>query len=104
MEAILHRNSEFVDAVCMLVDAVLIEHCLPVGGDEAILNEVATVNCTLAVLREIRAAPEFSSLHQWADKRLLAHADDYHDPTETLEILSRFRQWVERQLGPDDDN
>jgi hypothetical protein len=74
-------NPEFVDAVCKLVDAVLVEHCLPVGT-EGHLNEEFTVNCALTVLREIRAAEELSSLHNWADNRLLAHAND---GDETLE-------------------
>jgi hypothetical protein len=69
-------NQKVIDAVRMLVEAVLVEHCLPVGGDEGVWNEEHTVDCALAVLREIRAAQELSSLHSWADKRLSAHADD----------------------------
>jgi hypothetical protein len=68
-------HPEFVDAVCKLVDAVLVEHCLPVGA-EGHLNEEFTINCALTVLREIRATQELSSLHKWADSRLLAHTDD----------------------------
>jgi hypothetical protein len=71
------RNTAFVDAVCALVDAVLVEHCLPTGpGGEGLCNEAHTIDCVLAVLREIRAAQELSSLHGWADVRLSAHADD----------------------------
>ena len=70
---IYHENPKFVDAVCRLVDAVFIEHCLPVGS-EGHLNEEFTVECALAVLRKVRAAPEFSSLHGWAN-RLLANPD-----------------------------
>jgi len=66
-------NQDFVDGVCKLVEAVLVEHCLPVGT-EGHLNEEFTVECALAVLREIRAAPELSSRHGWVD-RLLANPD-----------------------------
>jgi hypothetical protein len=99
-------NFKFVDAVCDLIDCVLIEHCCIPMGDEAILNETATVNSTLAVLKEIQATPELSSRHQWADKRLRAHADDYNDPNEVLETLTQVHQWVERQLKArrDDDD
>ena len=48
---------DLVNAVCKLVDAVFIEHCLPVGT-EGHLNEEHTVESALALLREIRAAPE----------------------------------------------
>jgi hypothetical protein len=64
-----------VNALCALVDAVLIEHCLPCKT-EGIYNEGYTISCALDALRKIRAAPEFSSLHSWADKRLPAHKDD----------------------------
>jgi hypothetical protein len=66
-------NPDFVDAVCKLVEAVLIEHCLPVGG-EGHLNEEFTIECARAVLEDLRTAPEFSSRHGWAD-RLLANSD-----------------------------
>jgi hypothetical protein len=59
-------NQDLVDAVCKLVEAVLVEHCLPVGG-EGHLNEEFTVECALAVLEVFRTAPEFSSLHGWVD-------------------------------------
>ena len=49
--------------------SVLIEHCCIPMGDEAILNETATVNTTLAVLKEIEATPELSSRHQKAAPR-----------------------------------
>jgi hypothetical protein len=52
-------------AVCKLVDAVLIEHCIAV--DQHLWHEEHTVDCVLAVLREIRAAEELTSLHNWAD-------------------------------------
>ena len=67
---------KLVDAVRQLVEAVLVEHCLPVAGDEGLWNEEHTIDCALAVLTEIRAAEELSSLHNWADVRLSAHADD----------------------------
>jgi hypothetical protein len=66
-------DPDFINAVCELVAAVLVEHCLPVGT-EGHLNEEHTVECALIVLRKIRAAPELSSLHSWAD-RLLANPD-----------------------------
>jgi hypothetical protein len=91
-------NPEFVAAVCELIDAVLIEHCLPIEGDEGIINEQTTIGCALTLLRKLRAAPEFSSRHQWANKRLLAHADDYTDPDEVGKIISQFWQ----QLGDPD--
>jgi hypothetical protein len=69
-------NPKLVGAVRELVDAVLVEHCLPVAGNEGLWNEAHTVDCVLAVLREIRAAQELSSLHSWADDRLSAHTDD----------------------------
>jgi len=69
-------NPKLVGAVRELVEAVLVEHCLPVAGDEGLWNEAHTVDCVLAVLREIRAAQELSSLHSWADDRLSAHVDD----------------------------
>jgi hypothetical protein len=72
----LGSHQTFVDAVCKLVDAVLVEHCFPIVGDEAIWNEEHTVDCVLAVLREIRAAQELSSLHKWADSRLRKHEND----------------------------
>ena len=43
---------DFADAVCKLVEAVFVEHCLPVGS-EGHLNEEFTVECAFAVLREI---------------------------------------------------
>jgi hypothetical protein len=66
-------NQDLVDAVCKLVEAVLVEHCLPVGG-EGHLNEEFTVECALGVLEMFRTAPEFSSRRGWVD-RLLAHSD-----------------------------
>ena len=72
----MHRNPEFVDAVCKLVDAVIFEHCT-IAGSEAYDSVEITVDCALAVLKEIRAAKEFSSLHGWADRQLLVHADAY---------------------------
>jgi hypothetical protein len=71
-------------AVCKLVDAVLIEHCIAV--DQHLWHEEHTVDCVLAVLREIRAAEELTSLHNWADTRLSAHGDDAYklDGTEFL--------------------
>jgi hypothetical protein len=76
-------NPDVLAAVRELVDAVLAEHCFPVST-EGMWNEEHTVDCVLAVLREIRAAPELSSLHPWADKRLSTHADDAYklDGTE----------------------
>ena len=63
------------NALRNLIEAVLIEHCLPCGT-EGMYNEGRTVSCAIDALRKIRAAPEFSSLHNWADKRLAAHKDD----------------------------
>jgi hypothetical protein len=64
-------NQDLVKAIQQLVDSVFIEHCLPVDGDEAPMNEQQTVECAHAVLRKIRAAPELASLHKWADRLLL---------------------------------
>jgi hypothetical protein len=67
------EQSDFINAVCELVDAVFVEHCLPVDADGH-LNEEFTVESALRVLKEIRAAPEFASRHRWAD-RILANSD-----------------------------
>jgi hypothetical protein len=64
-----------VNALRNLIEAVLIEHCLPCET-EGMYNEGHTISCALDALRKIRAAPEFSSLHSWADKRLAAHGDE----------------------------
>jgi hypothetical protein len=60
---------DLVIAVCELVDAVFIEHCLPVGT-EGHLNEEHAVESALVLLREIRAAPEFAPRHNWTDRLL----------------------------------
>ena len=49
---------KLVDAVRQLVEAVLVEHCLPVAGDEGLWNEEHTIDCALAVFA-IRAAEDF---------------------------------------------
>ena len=51
-------NPAFIDAVCKLVHAL---------------------NCAFAVLREISATAELSSLHTWANKRLEEHGHDATD-------------------------
>jgi hypothetical protein len=67
---------KLVDAVHALVEAVLVEHCHDVDVDTAVWNEARTVDCALAVLKEVRAAQGLSSLHGWADTQLAAHADN----------------------------
>jgi hypothetical protein len=67
-------KAEFVDAVTKLVDAVLYAECTPAGGEDGLAVEV-TVNAVLGVLKEIRAAPELSSLHEWADRQLSVQTD-----------------------------
>ena len=89
-------NPEFVDAVRKLVDAVLIEHCLPVGT-EGQLNEEHTVNCALNVLREIRAAQELSSLHRWAGTRLDAHAGDEDHWSRDPTLIEWLRDLMSRR-------
>jgi hypothetical protein len=66
-------NPEFVDAVCKLVEAVIYQDCTIAGSEdgEAV---IVTVDAALAVAEAIRAAPEFSALHGWADCQLAVHA------------------------------
>ena len=90
---------DFVAAVCALIDAVLIEHCIPPDGNDAPYNEAVTVDAAIALVKVIRATPEFSALHAWADKRLLA---DHTDPDEILKVLVETHQWVERHLKQGD--
>jgi len=67
-------NAKFIAAVRGLVDAVLTEHCTEADALEAEFNMEHSINSALTMLREIRAVPELSALHGWADKRLAAHA------------------------------
>jgi hypothetical protein len=64
-------NAEFVDAVCKLVDAVIVGHCT-IAGSEAYDTEERIVDCALTVVEKIRTAQEFSSLHGWAEHQLSA--------------------------------
>ena len=48
-------NPAFIDAVCKLVDAVIIAQCFPVIGRGNSVNEEHALNCAFAVLREISA-------------------------------------------------
>ena len=72
-------NPAFIDAVCKLVDAVIIAQCFPVIGRGNSVNEEHALNCAFAVLREISATAELSSLHTWANKRLEEHGHDATD-------------------------
>jgi len=83
-------NRKFVEAVRTLVDAVLTEHCVPLEGDDALFHEEFAVKAALAVLKEIRASHEHSSLHGWADKRLLDHGDAYK--LSYYDVLGDFRR------------
>jgi hypothetical protein len=69
-------DPDFINAVCELVAAVFVEHCLPVGT-EGHLNEEWTLEAARIVMEKIREAPEFSVRHAWAE-RLLA---DNPEPT-----------------------
>jgi hypothetical protein len=60
-------DKDLIEAVKQLVDAVGTEHCIPIEGDEALMNEQRTVERARAVLRKVRAMPELSSLHSWAE-------------------------------------
>jgi hypothetical protein len=85
--------SGFLDAVRELVEAVLVEHCLPVCGDEACVNEEHTLDCALAVLKEIRMAPELSSLHSWTERRLSEHGGDRY---KWSDFLTEHPNWGRR--------
>lgn len=93
------RDRKFIAAVQRLVDAVLTEHCISTEAHH--LDEEHTVNCVLAVLREICATAELSSLHTWAKKRLDAHAGD-EDMWEGLVIDPKRGPMLDGPT-PDDD-
>jgi hypothetical protein len=88
-------DDDVLKAVCALVDAVLAEHCLPVGT-EGMWNEQHTIDCTLEVLRKISAAPGLFALHEWADKRLLAHEGDVATD-EVMEAVGRLEELMRRK-------
>lgn len=69
------KNRKLVEAIRVLVDATLVAQCMPVIA-EGRLNEEHCVICALDLLRKIRAGPELSPLHGWAERRLRDHADD----------------------------
>jgi hypothetical protein len=86
-------NSKLIEAVRTLVDAVITEHCTILEGDDALFHEEFAVKSALAVLREIRASQEHSSLHKWADKRLRDHGDSYSLSYE--DVLPGLRKSLE---------
>jgi hypothetical protein len=69
-------NRKLIEAIRALVDATLTAQCIPIDGDDGIIHEMHTVVCALDVVKQIRAEPELSKLHAWADHRLRAHAND----------------------------
>jgi hypothetical protein len=84
-------NSELLDAVCKLVDAVLTEHCIASDGN-GLEREVHTVDCAVAVLEKIRAGTR-NPLEGWANRRLVAHENGYLEALETgggLEALDKL--------------
>lgn len=93
----MQQDKKLIYAIRNLVDAVVIEHCVCEGGDEALLAEEYSTKAALALLREIRASQELSSLHKWADKRLLDHGDAY--ATSWEDILLQMNAWIERRRG-----
>jgi hypothetical protein len=84
----MQKTPEFIDAVCELIKATIAAQCEEpdLVNDDALDREMHTVVCAFAVLREIRAAQEFSSLHRWADRQLSVHADALRSATEWVEL------------------
>jgi hypothetical protein len=64
-------DPDLIDAVCKLVEALIRWH----RESETDISDI-TIETTVfyvdAILRAIRAAPELSSLHGWADRQLAA--------------------------------
>ena len=98
MDTIPELPSGFLDAIRKLVEAVLVEHCIPVTRDEGCVNEEHTLDCALAVLEEIGATPELSSLHGWTERRLSEHGGDRY---KWSDFLTEHPDWYRRLKGPD---
>jgi hypothetical protein len=69
-------NEDLVTAVKRLVDSITFRDSIDISGSDA-GSIVIMQECVDDILKRIRATPEMSSLHTWADRQL---AGDYDDP------------------------
>jgi hypothetical protein len=69
-------NEDLVTAIKRLVDSITFRDTIDVSGNDYASIEIIQ-ECVGDILRSIRATPEMSSLHTWADRQL---AGDYDDP------------------------
>jgi hypothetical protein len=69
-------NKDLLTAVKRLVDCVTFRDNIDVSGSDSSSLEIQQ-ECIEDIAKKIRATPEMSSLHAWADRQL---AHDYDDP------------------------
>jgi hypothetical protein len=64
------REDEFLDAVCAMIEGVIVEHCTPVIGDEGLQNEMRTVEQTRHVLMTMLKSELPEQRFAWANRAL----------------------------------